>query len=105
MCATFLKYFRKLLFKALLSIIQVCACGGNPATVWNWTKGYAQSYGVHPHLLIAVLWTEDQFCWGVSSAGAIGIAWIMPATAKELGIDPHDPVQSIKGAAKYLRQL
>lgn len=29
----------------------------------------------------------------------------MPGTAAGLGIDPHDPVQSINGAATYLKQL
>lgn len=41
----------------------------------------------------------------VSPAGAIGLMQFMPDTAASLGIDPHDPYQSIEGAAKYLRQL
>lgn len=40
-----------------------------------------------------------------SKAGAIGIAQFMPPTAEELGIDPTDPKQSIKGAGKYLSSL
>lgn len=40
-----------------------------------------------------------------SSAGAIGLMQFMPGTAKMLGIDPTDPVQSIYGAATYLSQL
>lgn len=28
----------------------------------------------------------------------------MPATAKELGVDPTDPVQNLEGAARYMRQ-
>jgi soluble lytic murein transglycosylase-like protein len=30
---------------------------------------------------------------------------LMPATARELGVDPHDPVQNIDGGARYLRDL
>jgi soluble lytic murein transglycosylase-like protein len=40
-----------------------------------------------------------------SSKGATGIAQFMPATAKELGVDPTDPKQAIPGAAKYLASL
>ena len=30
---------------------------------------------------------------------------LMPGTAKDLGVDPNDPVQNIAGAARYLRGL
>ena len=37
-----------------------------------------------------------------SSAGALGLGQLMPATAVELGVDPHDPVQNLDGSARYL---
>lgn len=40
-----------------------------------------------------------------SSAGAIGIAQFMPATAADEGIDPLNVEQSIDGAADYLARL
>jgi len=40
----------------------------------------------------------------VSPKGAIGLGQLMPATAKELGVDPTDPMQNLEGAAKYLSQ-
>jgi hypothetical protein len=39
-----------------------------------------------------------------SSAGAIGIAQFMPATAAALGFDPHDPDVSLRMAALYMAQ-
>lgn len=39
-----------------------------------------------------------------SSAGAIGIMQFIPATAKEVGIDPLNTTDAIAGAAQYLRQ-
>jgi soluble lytic murein transglycosylase-like protein len=41
----------------------------------------------------------------VSPKGAIGIMQLMPSTAAELNVDPHDPAQNAEGGAKYLRDL
>jgi soluble lytic murein transglycosylase-like protein len=38
----------------------------------------------------------------VSPAGAIGIAQFMPATARALGVNPWDPVASLKAAAHLM---
>lgn len=40
-----------------------------------------------------------------SKAGALGMYQFMPATAKELGIDPFDPIQAREGARRYLASL
>jgi hypothetical protein len=40
----------------------------------------------------------------VSPKGAVGLGQLMPATAKELGVDPTDPMQNLEGSAKYLSQ-
>lgn len=40
----------------------------------------------------------------VSHAGAIGLAQLMPATARRLGVDPWNPRQNLDGGARYLRQ-
>ena len=41
----------------------------------------------------------------VSSAGAIGLGQLMPATARELGVDPRDPLQNLDGSARYLASM
>jgi soluble lytic murein transglycosylase len=38
----------------------------------------------------------------VSSQGAIGLAQLMPDTAKALGVDPRDPAQAIDGMARLM---
>ncbi|MEP5729288.1 MAG: lytic transglycosylase domain-containing protein [Sulfitobacter sp.] len=41
----------------------------------------------------------------VSSAGAIGLGQLMPATARDLGVDPRDPAQNLDGSARYLAMM
>ncbi|MRT52181.1 lytic transglycosylase domain-containing protein, partial [Xylella fastidiosa subsp. multiplex] len=38
----------------------------------------------------------------ISPVGAIGRAQLRPATARGMGIDPHDPAQNLLGGARYL---
>ncbi len=65
-----------------------------------------REYNISPALLKAVASAESGLNPdAVSSAGAVGLMQIMPDTARQLGVDPSDPVQSIQGAAKYLRSL
>ena len=66
----------------------------------------AQRHGVDPALLRALIRQESGFNANArSSAGAVGLTQLMPATAAALGVkDPTDPAQSIEGGATYLRQ-
>lgn len=67
----------------------------------------AAGEGVDPALLktIARLETAGFDPDAVSPAGARGLMQFMPATAKRFGINPHDPIQAIQGAARYVRFL
>jgi soluble lytic murein transglycosylase-like protein len=64
----------------------------------------AQASGLSPDFLDVVARSESGFNPRiVSPAGAIGVMQLMPATARQLGVDPWDPAQNIMGGARYLR--
>jgi soluble lytic murein transglycosylase-like protein len=66
----------------------------------------ANQYGVDPALALAVAQKESSMNpAAVSSAGAIGLFQLEPATAASLGVDPYDPAQNIQGGIRYLSQL
>lgn len=65
----------------------------------------ALQYGLDPDLFVRQIQAESAFRPdAVSSAGAIGLGQLMPATARDLGVDPSDPNQNLDGAARYMRQ-
>ena len=65
----------------------------------------SQAYDLSPRLLEAVVWQESRWrADAVSHAGARGLAQLMPGTARDLGVDPDDPLQNLEGGARYLRE-
>ena len=95
-------------------LLSVClwsasACPLTP-TLEQATAQAALTVGLDVHLLRALLWQESRFCHLNergnilrSKKGALGVGQLMPDTAADLGVDPHDLTDNIGGAARYLR--
>lgn len=69
-------------------------------------RAAAQRHSVPEELFLRLVHQESR--WNpnaVSSAGARGLAQLMPDTARGLGVNPDDPVQNLDGGARYLRQM
>jgi len=68
-------------------------------------RSAASRYGIPSGLFLRLVQQESG--WNpraVSPKGAIGLAQLMPQTARVLGVDPHNPAENLEGGARYLRQ-
>lgn len=66
----------------------------------------SQRYNIDPLFLTSIFYVESRFDnTAVSSAGALGISQLMPDTAAEVGVNPHNLSQNIDGGAYYFRKM
>jgi len=69
-------------------------------------KNAARDADLSPALVAAVAWRESNFRSDrTSRAGAKGEMQLMPATARDIGVDPAKPDENLRGGAAYLRRL
>ena len=68
-------------------------------------RAAARKHNVPEDLFLRLVRTESGFHpTAKSHKGAIGLAQLMPHTARTLGVNPHDPKQNLDGGARYLSQ-
>ncbi|MCE8432883.1 lytic transglycosylase domain-containing protein [Rhodovulum sulfidophilum] len=68
-------------------------------------RAAARRHGVPEDLFLRLVQQESGWnSRAVSHKGAIGLAQLMPETARRLGVDPTDPRQNLEGGARYLRR-
>ena len=71
----------------------------------NLARQDALNAGISPDIFVRQINEESGFNPNaISPAGAIGIAQFMPATAAAVGVDPRDPVDALRGAARLMSQ-
>lgn len=66
----------------------------------------AKKNGINPDFVLPMVNVESGFDpKAKSKAGAIGPMQLMPGTAKELGVDPHNVDENIDGGMRFLKSL
>lgn len=66
-------------------------------------RSAARRHGIPEDLFLRLVQQESG--WNPrarSHKGAIGLAQLMPATARSLRVNPNDPLQNLEGGARYL---
>ena len=64
-----------------------------------------REFGLPSGIVDAVIYQESRGRMNaVSTKGALGLMQLMPGTAAQLGVNPYDADQNIRGGARYLRQ-
>lgn len=82
---------------------QVPAYDGQRTQFTPIARQVARQHGIPEDLFLRLVRQESN--WNphaVSHKGAIGLAQLMPATARTLGVDPKIPAQNLEGGARYL---
>lgn len=70
------------------------------------TEATKLSPQVRPALVHGIIRHESNYDVGaVSPKGAVGPMQLMPDTAKDMGVDPKDPAQNVRGGLRYYAQL
>lgn len=79
--------------------------GAYSGTYMPLAESAARKYGVPEDLFKRLVQQESNWNPNARSPkGAIGLAQLMPTTARRLGVNPHDAVENLDGGARYLKQ-
>lgn len=81
----------------------ISAAMANPEII-SLVKRVAREENADERLFLALIYQESRFnpC-ARSLAGAVGLAQLMPETARELGVNPYDMEDNLRGGARYLK--
>lgn len=71
----------------------------------NMARAAARRYSIPEDLFLRLVQQESNWNPNArSSAGAIGLAQLMPGTARILGVNPRVPRENLDGGARYLKE-
>lgn len=90
-----------------VDVANTTIAGKAKSQILNLISQLSKKYDIDEKLVQAVVRQESGFNpKAKSSAGAMGLMQLMPATAKGLGVnDPYNPVQNLDGGIRHLKGL
>lgn len=91
----------------LLSILSPAAGQSRTSRFDGIVTEAARDYRVPAQLIHSIIRAESDYDPNaISHKGAIGLMQLMPATARQYGVqNPFDPVQNIRGGVRYIKDL
>ena len=108
---------RSAVFRGTVVCILICTCGlfsVSPLAAQARSTAYdgiisslSREYNIPAKLVHSIIQAESGYdVAAVSHKGAQGLMQLMPATAREYGVDDvFDPIQNIRGGLRYLKDL
>ena len=101
------KLVRRVIASSKPAAARKLATGVSPSGIDDAVNRIAAEHALPPLLIHSVIKVESNYdANAVSPKGAMGLMQLMPDTARHLGVaDVFDPVDNIRGGAKYLRRL
>lgn len=111
--ALLLVAFRKPVTEEVETIVAITSQDAiaNRAKFLPYVIAAEKKYGIPSGMLDRLITQESHYRTDIitgtkkSATGAAGIAQFMPATARDLGVNPLDPIASIDAAGKYLKTI
>jgi soluble lytic murein transglycosylase-like protein len=103
--------FKKTLAACALLALAPCVFGMGQADLRKLyspiVKKVAEKHRIDQELVHVVIRAESNYdAFAISSAGAMGLMQLMPATARQYGVgNVFDPAQNIEGGVRYLKDL
>lgn len=92
--------------RSLIPEASAAPLSATPAEIARAIQDASTRHSVSAPLVEAVAWQESRFNQAaVSPKGALGVMQLMPATARQLGVDAGDAKSNIEGGVLYLSQM
>ena len=104
-------HFKRILAACALSTLVPYLAGMGAADLRRFyhplIKKAAEKHRIDTDLIHVVIRAESNYdAFAISSAGAMGLMQLMPATARQYGVgNVFDPAQNIEGGVRYLKDL
>lgn len=102
-----MKIFTKVLVLVFVFLYSVCGVfAASSEDIKQNIIRQARLMGVEPAIALSIAKTESGFRQDVTSAGGnIGVFQLAPATARNMGLNPYDLNDNIKGGITYYKNM